>query len=336
MVREFDAVAYISFVPVEDISARLSEAFELGTAPDVFMFDADMIPDLSEEKQLDDLTNRIGVSKIKTDELNESARRACLYQGKTMAVPLFTDVYMLATNRAIVSMPPQSFDELIGVCADLKDKKLAGFEKLAPAKQSLLYEAALTENGGKMLNAAKTKLTFSDSRGINALDGCVQVLKDAANESDAMGNEKAAFSVLTTSERRMYSEKYPDAEIELTPLFGFNRLQTFAVGVNASSAHRTRAFGIAEFLQGKSDKLAVLYKSYSAKKDVKPIMQQDEHVISNLLQAKPAPDLCGFGTLEQTYLPTAIDKALKGVNSADCLAEAAQDASAVIWKGKRE
>ena len=74
MVREFDAVAYISFVPVEDISARLSEAFELGTAPDVFMFDADMIPDLSEEKQLDDLTNRIGVSKIKTDELNEIGR----------------------------------------------------------------------------------------------------------------------------------------------------------------------------------------------------------------------------------------------------------------------
>lgn len=335
IVREFDAEAFISFVPADEIASRLSQAFEKGEAPDVFMVYGDQIADLAEDKNVLDISQRLPLSNVKQDELRDNARRACLYQGKTWGVPLFSDAYMLACNRAVVSVPPASSAQLGALQKDLSDQGIALFEKLTPEKQSILFEALLREQKGAMLNSRQTKLTFADEHGQAALEACTALLKDAA-ESDTMGAGKAAFSVMTAADRQAYAQKFPDAEISLNPLFGLDRLQSVAVAINAKTKDQKRAFGLLEFLQKNTDKLSALYKTYSAKKDITPLSSQDNDVVVRITQARPAPDLCGYAALEQTHLPAAIDKAQKGVPAADALTEAAENASPAIWVGKRE
>lgn len=336
MVRNFDAAAFVSFVPAADIDARLKASMEKEDAPDVFMLFADAIPSRAEEKRLVDLSNRLPLSNVKTDELSESARKACLYQGKTWGVPLFTDVYMLAVNRAVVPTPPDTFDRFCQTADDLAENQTTAVDKLTPQKQALLFEAALTAHDGKMLNARQTALTFTDDKGEAALGDVTAVLQSSADAPDAIGDGKAAFSVLTTAERRVLIEKCPDAEIALAPLFGINRLQTVALCLNSQTKDQKRAFALLEFLQGKSDELSALYERYGAKKALSPLSEQDTDAVVQLAQARPAPDLCGYDTLLCTYLPAAIDKAGKGVPAADCLAEAARISSQTIWPGKRE
>ena len=335
MIGEYDGGVSVSFVPSGEIDARLRAAAERGDAPDVMMLYADAIADLAEEKQLLDLSVRLSVSKVKKDDLSESARRACLYQGKPWAVPLFCDVYLLASNRALVATAPQTVEQLKAVCAELEKKGIQSFEKMNPERKSLLYEAVLAEKGGAMLNARKTKLEFTSESGKAAMRDCVAVLENASDEKDAMGAGKAAFSVMTTLERRGHAQKYPDAEIGLDPLFGLNRLQTTALAVNAKAPDQKKAFAVLEFLQGKTEKLSSLYKTYPASKEIKPL-PSDEDAVVQLAQARPAPDLCGYDTLLTTYLPAAIDKAGKGVEIGTVLDEAAQSAAQNIWKGKRE
>ncbi len=336
MVRHFDSNALISFVPAKELSVRISDAFEKDDAPDVFMFFADSIPDLAEKEKIADLSDRLRISKVKADELLESTRRACAYQGKTRGVPLFADVYLLATNRALVSAPPDTAEKLVAECEALKEKKLSSFEKLTPEKQTLLFETLLRSHGGKMLNARKTKLEFASEEGKTALEDCAELLKQSAEQSDAVGEGKAAFSILTMQERAQNAERYPDSEITLSSLFGLNRLQTVAMGMSKQSKNQKQAFALLEFLQTETDKLSALYKRYSAKKDISPISTDDADIIKYLSEATPAPDLCGMNSLAKTYIPAAIEKAEKGVNTTDALNEAEKDASGNIWQGKRE
>lgn len=336
MVRQFDSNALISFVPAEELSVRLNAAIEKDDAPDVFMLYADSIPDLAEKEKLADLGDRLRISKVKADELSDSARRACVYQGKTRGVPIFTDVYMLATNRALVSAPPDSAEKLMSVCGELKTKQISSFEKLTPEKQSVLFEALLYSHGGKMLNGRKTKLEFTSEEGKAALENCAELLKSASDKPDSTGMGEAAFSVLTMRERAQNAERYPDSEITLSSLFGLERLQTVALGMSKQSKNQKQAFELLEFLQTETDKLSALYKRYSAKKNIEPLSTDDADAIRNLSQASPAPALCGYESLVKTYIPAAIEKAGKGVNTTDALNEAAEDASDNIWKGKRE
>ena len=335
MVREYDAEAFISFIPADEIGTRLSQAFEKDDAPDVFMLYSDAIANLAEDKKLLDISQRLPLSNVQQDELRDNARRACLYQGKTWGVPLFSDAYMLACNRALVSVPPETGAQLSALQEQLKAQDIALFEKTTPEKQSLLFEALLKEHSGAMFNARKTKLTFADEHGCAALDECAALLNDTA-ERDTMGAGKAAFSIMTTAERQAYAQKFPDAEISLSPLFGLDRLQTVAIAVNAKTKDQKRAFGLLEFLQQKTDTLSALYKTYSAKKDITPLSSQDRDAVVRISEARPAPDLCGYAALVQTHLPAAIDKAQKGVPAADALTEAAKNASDAIWVGKRE
>ena len=335
LVRGFDPDASVSFVPQQELNMRLKSAIERGEAPDVFMVYADSIPDLAEEKQIADLSMRLGTSKVETDKLSESALRACLYQGKSWAVPVFTDVYMLACNRELVATAPHMPEQLKAVCADLKEKGIGSFEKLTPEKKALLCEALIEQKGGSMLNSRRTKLAFASEEGQTALDDCVDILKSEQDEG-SMGDGKAAFSILTTRERRAYMLKYPDAEVELAPLFGLDRLQTVALGISAESKDQKKAFKMLEFLHTQTDKMAELYKTYSADKKITPISPEDEAALINLKNARPTPDLCGYESLMKIYLPAAIEKAGKGLKAADALNEAAEEAASMIWKGKRE
>ncbi len=336
IVRLFDADAHVSFVSETEIDMRLSAAMERGEAPDAFMLHADALPDMAEKKQLLDLSNRLPLSNVQTEKLADAAKRACLYQGKTWAVPLFTDAYMLATNRALVATPPDTVAQLQAEIATLKDNGVSSFAKLTPVKQSILYEALLKTHNGAMLNARRTALTFSSQEGQAALEDCVALLQNAADEPDAIGAGKAAFSVMTSSERRKAAAQYPDAEIELSPLFGYDRLETVAVALSADTPNQKQAFRLLEFLQTHGETIAALYKNYTASKNLQPMLPQDKEAVVRIAQAKPAPDLCGFHTLETTYLPAAIEKAGKGVPAADALKEAADQASTLIWQGKRE
>ena len=336
MLRTFDADAYLSFVPANELDSRLQNAMERDEAPDVFMVFSDSLPDLAEEKKLAEIGDRLRLSKIKADELLDSARRACVYQGKSWAAPLFTDVYMLATNRSLVSVAPQTVAQLKDSAKSLEEKGVSSFEKISPQKQSLLFEAALNEHGGKMLNSRMTRLEFVSPEGEAALSDLTEIFKSVDESAEAMGEDKAAYSVMTMLERRAYAAKYPDAEIELSPLLGVDRLQTVALAMSKSCKNQTRAFKILEFLQTESDKISALYKCNSAQKEIKAVDSDDEAAITSLSKALPAPDLCGYEALTLTYIPAAIEKAGKGVPAADCLDEAAKAASSCIWKGKRE
>lgn len=336
MIRLFDSGASVTFVPASELNMRVEAALERGDGPDVFMVYAESLPDLAENKKIADLSNYTRTSSIKFDEMLESARRACVYQGKTVATPMFTDVYMLATNRALVPVPPQSIEQLKAEAEKLTKQQMSVFDKLKPNRKSLLFEALLGSYGGEMLNSRKTSLTFTSEEGKKAMDDCIELLKSEPEEPDAIGSGKAAFSVLTAFERNEQSQKFPDADIELSPLFGLDRLQTVAIAINEKSQDKARAFKLLEFLETESAKIAAQYKCYSASKNIKPITAQDVEIVKTLASAAPAPDLCGYESLLKTYIPAAIEKAEKGVPASDALNEAAESARGNIWKGKRE
>lgn len=358
LVVGFDPRAAVSFVPIEDMTSRLSEAAERNYPPDLILLDCDAIPDMAEDKKLDDLDMRLSVSKVKADLLSDGARRACIYQGKTYGIPMFCDVYMLATDNSLVPTPPDSFSQLKAACAGsqessgkaseesggqsespekapMKKTPMKKFDKLSPKRQSLLFESALYERGGKMFNSRRIALAFTSEAGSAALEDCAELLKGAAERSESIGDGETAFSVLTTLERRKLSEKYPDADITLSQLPGVNRLQTFALVLGKGAKEGSRAFRTAEFLYENTDKLSKLYRLYPASKEVTPL-NGDEDAVVSLISARPAPDLCGYGSLVSSYLPSAIERAGKGTDPDVLLSEVAEDASANIWRGKRE
>ena len=336
MFDEYDSDISVSFVPACELDTRIDTALKLGKGPDVFMIYGDTLPDLAEEEAIADLGARLSLGKVKMDEKLDGAVRASLYQGKTWGVPIFADVYMLAFDRSVISVAPETVEKLIEVCADLEKKGMKSFEKMVPQKKSLLFEAMLKENGGAMLNKAKTKLTYSSEAGETALSDCVKIFKNESEEKDTLGDGETAFSIYTTSERKVQAEKHPDSEISLAPLFNLERMQTVLLSMNSKSKNQTRLFAVIEFLESNADKLAGLYKTYSAGKNLKSNSHYDNEAVLILSGARPMPDLCGYDALEKTYLPEAIDKASKGVNTIDSLNESIEGAAGEIWKGKRE
>lgn len=320
MIRNYDSSALISFVPANELNSRIAAASENDDCPNVFMYFTDGLPTMAENKKLADLSARISVSHVKADELLDSARRACLYQGKTYGVPMFCDVYMLATNRALMSVPPQNPKELSEKAAKLKDSGISPFEKLTPIKQSILFESLLENSGGSLYNSRKTKCAVNCEQGETAITDCAEYYK-TQGEIDSVGINKSAFSVMTVSERNEISQKYPDTEITMSPLFGLNRLQTVSLCMSDSSANQKRDFEIIEFLYSKLDKLSAAYKCYSAKKEIKPLRPEDTDIVKYIAQATPSPDLRSYESLASVYIPSAIDKVSKGVNAADALNE---------------
>ena len=336
MFNEYDADISVSFVPACELDTRVDTALKMGEGPDVFMIYGDALPDLAEDEAISDLSVRLPLGKVKMDEKLDGARRASLYQGKTYGVPLFVDVYMLAVDRAVVSVAPDSAEKLVAVCKDLESKGIKTFEKIVPQKKALLFEAMLGNLGGAMLNKSKTKLTYSSEAGEAALNDCVKVFSGQSDEKDSLGDGKTAFSIYTTAERKVQAEKHPDSEISLAPLFGLERMQTVLLSMNSKSRGQSRMFSVIEFLESNAEKLAGLYKTYSAEKNLKANSHYDNEAVTILSASRPMPDLCGYEALEKTYLPEAIDKASKGVNAADALNESIASAAGEIWKGKRE
>ncbi|MDE7395409.1 MAG: extracellular solute-binding protein, partial [Clostridiales bacterium] len=337
MIKTYDPEITVSFVPEEEAGMRYKEAFLRGKAPDAFMFFADDIPDLAEEKQLLDLSNRLRVSDIHSDEFTDGARRACLYQGKTWAVPFFCDAYMLAYDRTLVSLPPQSMTEVENAvkAAQAEKGEVASFAPLDARKSALLYESVAKENGEELLNGRETKLTVASEAGVKAAKAYTALMKDASTEKDSFGSGKAAFSVLTAYERAQLKQANPSAEIGLAPL-PVNRLQTLAIGMSPDSKSQTHVFRLCEFLFKKKDELSALYKRYSAEKSIEPLAPDDEQAVRQIASARPAPDLCGYKTFTNTYLISALERIGHGVDAKVALSEAAEQGAAVIWKGKRE
>ena len=337
LIKTYDPDITVSFLPEAEASMRYKEAFKRGKAPDAFMFSADDIPDMAEEKQLLDLSDRLRLSDIKGDTLVEGARRACLYQGKSWAVPFFCDVYMLAFDRTLVSLPPASMQETEDAVKAVKTEKkeTASFSLPDATRAALLYECFAKEKGEDILNGRQTKLTVASKEGVQAAQSYVQLMKDASTEKDAFGSGKAAFSVLTAYERAQRKTENPQTEIGLAPL-PVNRLQTLALGMSPSSENKTNMFRLCEFLFENKDKLSALYKRYTAQKDISPLMPDDEQAVRLITSARPAPDLCGYKTFLNTYLVAALEQIGNGVDAETALTEAAKEGSSIIWQGKRE
>lgn len=337
MIKTYDPDITVSFVPEEEAAIRYKEALLRNNAPDAFMFSADDIPDLAEEKQLLDLSDRLRLSSIHTDECTDGARRACLYQGKSWAVPFFCDAYMLAYDRTLVPLPPQSMAEAENAVKAAKAEKgdVSSFAPLDAHRAALLFEAIAKENGENMLNGRETKLTVASESGVKAAKAYTALMKDASREQDAFGSGKAAFSVLTAYERAQLKEAHPEAEIGLAPL-PVNRLQTLAVGMSPDSKSKTHVFRLCEFLFEKKDELSASYKRYTAEKDIRPLAPDDEQAVRRTVSARPAPDLCGYKTFTDTYLVSALERIGHGVDEEVALSEAAEQGASVIWKGKRE
>lgn len=337
IVKEYDSDITVSFVPEKEVGSRYKAAVLRGEAPDAVMLYTDDIPDLAEEKRLLDLSDRVRLSDVKTDECTDGARRACLYQGKTWAVPFFCDVYMLAFDRTLVPLPPQSMTETENAVKALKaqKKEVSSFGALDAAQKALVYEAIATEKGSRMLNDRKTKLTVASEEGQNAAKAYASLMQDASGEKDAFGTGKAAFSVLTAYERAALKEEQPEAEIGLAPL-AVNRLQTLAIALSDTASQKTHVFRLVEFLYEKRDELAALYKRYTAAKKIEPSVPDDEQAVQLMTTARPAPDLCGYRTFANVYLVSALEQIGKGVDAEAALSEAAKEGAALIWKGKRE
>ena len=336
LVKTYDPEITVSFLPEKEATMRYKDALERGKAPDAFLFSADEIPDLAEDKQLLDLSDRLRLSDIKADTLTDGARRACLYQGKTFAVPFFCDVYMLAFDRTLVPVPPQSMAETENAvkAAKAKQKDASSFAPVDATRAALLYECISEEKGGALLNGRETKLTVTSKEGIEAANAYASLMKDASKE-ETFGDGKAAFSVLTAYERAQREKENATAQIGLAPL-PVARLQTLALGLSPSSENKTRVFRLLEYLFENKDKLSAVYGRYTAEKDISPRMPDDEQAVRLIVSARPSPDLCGYKTFVNTYLVGALEKIGNGVDAESALSEAAEKGAELIWPGKRE
>lgn len=102
----------------EDAPSKFQQATAAGKGPDIFCWPHDRVGEWAKSG----LLAPIKPGRKLRNEIEESAWQAFGYQGKTWGYPIAIEANGLIYNKALVKVPPTTFDEVIKLDAELSKK----------------------------------------------------------------------------------------------------------------------------------------------------------------------------------------------------------------------
>ena len=175
-----DIKVNVEFVPYEGLRDKTLLSQGAGTGYDVVLFDVIWPAEYAENKVLVDVTDRISADM--KSQIMPGAWSTVEYQGQAYGMPWILDTKYLFYNtemleKAGISAPPKTWDELLEQAKTIKDKGIAEFPIVwswAQAEAVICdYTTLLAAYGGQFLTD-DGKPAFQSGGGVEALEYMVQ------------------------------------------------------------------------------------------------------------------------------------------------------------------
>jgi multiple sugar transport system substrate-binding protein len=179
-----DIKVNVEFVPYEGLRDKTLLSQGAGTGYDVVLFDVIWPAEYAENKVLVDVTDRISADM--KSQIMPGAWSTVEYQGRAYGMPWILDTKYLFYNtemleKAGISAPPKTWDELLEQAKTIKDKGIAEFPIVwswAQAEAVICdYTTLLSAYGGQFLTD-DGKPAFQSGGGLDALSYMVKSMDD--------------------------------------------------------------------------------------------------------------------------------------------------------------
>lgn len=186
-----DIKVNLEFVPYEGLRDKTLLSQGAGTGYDVVLFDVIWPAEYAENKVLVDVTDRIS-SDMKS-QIMSGAWTTVDYQGRAYGMPWILDTKYLFYNmemleKAGISAPPKTWDELSSQAKTIKDKGIVEYPIVwswAQAEAVICdYTMLLASYGGKFLTD-DGKPAFQTGGGVKALEYMVKSVDDGVTNPNS-------------------------------------------------------------------------------------------------------------------------------------------------------
>lgn len=349
-----------TFVPYEALEQKILTSAASG-GYDVVAIDAPWTAKFAKAGIVKEVTDKLSAEDRK--DIFDGALSAVEYQGKLYGMPWLNDTKFLFYNKEMlekagITAPPKTWDELLNQAKVLKEKKIVEYPIVWSWKQAEAlvcdYTSISESFGGKMIGQ-DGKPTLNDEQNKKSLDFMVASLKDGISnpksieflEEDVRGtfsSGKAAFALNWTYMYNMANdpkESHVAGKVGIAPSPGTQAVESASVNggmglaITKGSKHEDAAWKYIQFLSSKeiqkkyAKNALPFWKSLYDDKDVvatnpevvKVSKIQYDHLVNR-------PQVPWYGELS-TELQVSIQKALLGqISSGDALTELQSKAEA--------
>jgi len=191
LVKEFNAQSPdVSVEPmnVPSTQEKLITAVSGGTPPDLFFMDRYIAAEWAARGLIAPLDDYIAKSTVKPENLYPKLRQDVTWQGKIVALPLWTDCRAFYYNKKLLSgagldpeKPPKTWEELETMADKITKKDAAGRLDMVGFTPTwgnpttfMQWWVYLWQLGGEYLSEDQSKAIFNSDAGVKALEWCLQ------------------------------------------------------------------------------------------------------------------------------------------------------------------
>jgi multiple sugar transport system substrate-binding protein len=179
---------------------KVPTAVSSGQGPDVGIMHCDQLGTNAARRVVIPLDDVAKTLDLKESDFYPTVWQAGIYDGKRYGIPLDLHPLALYYNKDLLAKagmnkPPQTKDEYMEVCKELKAKGIqAAWVSPFFFTGSLQFMSLLWQYGGDLYNSDTTKATFNSDAGVEALSWMVSLVKDGYSPKNvAQDAEYTAF-----------------------------------------------------------------------------------------------------------------------------------------------
>ncbi|HEX6708734.1 MAG TPA: ABC transporter substrate-binding protein [Rubrobacter sp.] len=183
-----------------DYYQKVPTAVASGNGPDVGIMHCDQLGTNAARNVIIPLDPVAKALNLKESDFYPTVWEAGLYNGQRYGIPLDMHPLALYYNRDLLAKagtdkPPQTKDEYMSICKELKAKGIQG-AWVSPMffTGSLQFMSLIWQYGGDLYNNDVSKATFNSDAGVEALSWMVSLVKDGYSPKNvAQDAELTAF-----------------------------------------------------------------------------------------------------------------------------------------------
>ena len=179
---------------------KVPTAVSSGQGPDVGIMHCDQLGTNAARSVIIPLDDVAKTLDLKESDFYPTAWQAGIYDGTRYGIPLDMHPLALYYNKDLLAKagmdePPQTMDEYMSVCKELKAKGVqASWVSPFFFTGSLQFMSLLWQYGGDLYNSDVTRATFNSDAGVEALSWLVSLVKDGYSPKNvAQDAEYTAF-----------------------------------------------------------------------------------------------------------------------------------------------
>ena len=342
-----------NFVVKDKYKTSFSSSLMSNKVPDLAYIDQPLIADYASNGQIEDLTDYFGaLNGIKKEDFFSGAFDTVMYNGKIYGVPLNITSTVMFYNKDLVSESelPNSWEELLAIGENLPSGK-ALTDGIGNAGYSAWYfQAFLANNGGTLVNADKTAVTFNDEKGVETAkflqDMYALSPKTIRDTKDAFGNGLVAFKLGSSSDIDNISQNFPQLNFGVMKMVpnqagatSYSNIGGENLVITAKSTKKDKAKQLLEFLLQDDNikQISEFTGNFSALKRCAETTDARKLVIKEQLEtAQARPSIPKWIQVNDDFIGTALEGILaEGATSAvisEKLNTAANQATALLFK----